>query len=216
MTKQPLHSYIDHTVLKPDAKAEHIRNLCDEAKQHHFAAVFVNPTWVTFARDLLVGSDVKLGSVVSFPLGADTPATKAAAASQLIELGVAEIDMVINIGALKSMDYALVRDDIKSVVQAAKGSTVKVIIETCLLTDEEKKLASLFCMEEGAHFVKTSTGFSSGGATVHDVQLMRSVVGPHYGVKASGGIRDRATALALIAAGATRIGTSAGVAIISG
>lgn len=214
--KKLLNAYIDHTVLKPDANLTSIQTLCDEAVQYQFATIFVNPCWVEFARDRLNGSSVKLGSVVSFPLGANTPEIKAFEASHLVKLGVDEIDMVLNIGALKSQDEKLVRKDIRSVVEAAKGKIVKVIIEACLLTDDEKKLACRFAVEEGAHFVKTSTGFSTKGATVHDVALMRSIVGPNIGVKASGGIRDQDQALELIKAGADRIGTSAGVQIMQG
>ncbi|HEV8052713.1 MAG TPA: deoxyribose-phosphate aldolase [Parachlamydiaceae bacterium] len=201
-------------MLKSDATHENIETLCEEAKRFQFACVCINPCWVEFAGSLLQGSPVKLCSVVGFPLGANMSEIKALEASRLVSLGTHEIDMVLNIGALKSKDYAYVSKDIKAVVEAAKQSLVKVIIETCLLNDEEKRAACLLCMESGAHFVKTSTGFSKSGATLHDIQLMRSVVGPDFGIKASGGISDRAFALVLIQAGATRIGTSKGAGMV--
>lgn len=212
--KKPLNEYIDNTLLKPEATFEEIQKLCLEGAKHRFAAVCVHPTWIPQAHDILKGSKVSLCSVAGFPLGANSQDTKASEAHQLAKLGVQEIDMVINIGALKSKEYKKVLKDIQAVVQAAAPALVKVIIETCLLTDDEKEIASKLTVEGGAAFVKTSTGFSKSGATVHDVALMRRVVGPDFGVKASGGIRDLPTAQAMINAGATRIGTSAGVAIM--
>lgn len=211
-----LNKYIDHTLLKPDASQEQIMNLIEEATEHDFASVCVNPTWVAFAAQALKGTDVKVCTVIGFPLGANTPEVKAFEAEDAIQNGVDEIDMVINIGALKSQDYELVEKDIRAVVEAAKGTLVKVIIETCLLTDDEKVKACQIAQKAGADFVKTSTGFSTGGATVVDVALMRKTVGPNMGVKASGGARSYEDALAFIKAGATRIGASSGVAIMEG
>lgn len=208
-----LNAYIDHTLLKPDATKQDICRLCEEAKLHSFAAICINPFWILHAKPLLQDSPVKLCSVVGFPLGANTGDTKAQEAEQLAAWGVHEIDMVIHIGALKSQEYALVQNDISAVVKAANPAIVKVIIETCLLSDEEKKIACALAVEAGAAFVKTSTGFSKGGATLHDVALMRSAVGPHIGVKASGGIAERSFALQLIAAGATRLGTSKSITL---
>lgn len=212
--QKPLNLYIDHTLLKPEATLEEIQKLCQESVEYQFASACIQPTWVVYACEFLKGTGVKLCSVVGFPLGANTTENKAREAHQLAECGVQEIDMVINIGALKSKDYKKVHQDIKAVVQAASSAIVKVILETCLLTDEEKQSASLLSIEAGASFVKTSTGFSKSGATIQDVTLMRNVVGPDFGVKASGGIRDLSTALAMIKAGATRIGTSSSVAIM--
>jgi len=211
-----LNKYIDHTLLKPDASQEQIMNLIEEATEHDFASVCVNPTWVAFAAQALKGTDVKVCTVIGFPLGANTPEVKAFEAEDAIQNGADEIDMVINIGALKSQDYELVEKDIRAVVEAAKGTLVKVIIETCLLTDDEKVKACQIAQKAGADFVKTSTGFSTGGATVADVALMRKTVGPNMGVKASGGARSYEDALAFIEAGATRIGASSGVAIMKG
>ena len=191
-------------------------NLIEEATEHDFASVCVNPTWVAFAAQALKGTDVKVCTVIGFPLGANTPEVKAFEAEDAIQNGADEIDMVINIGALKSQDYELVEKDIRAVVEAAKGTLVKVIIETCLLTDDEKVKACQIAQKAGADFVKTSTGFSTGGATVADVALMRKTVGPNMGVKASGGARSYEDALAFIKAGATRIGASSGVAIMEG
>lgn len=212
---KPLNLYIDHTLLKPEAIEAEIRTLCKEAIQHQFASVCIQPVWVKLAADLLKNSSVKVCSVVGFPLGANTPEIKAQEAEQLVADGASEIDMVISLGALKSKEYQKVKEEIEAVVCAAKPALVKVILETCLLTDEEKQKACKLVKEAGAHFVKTSTGFSRSGATVHDVALMRKAVGPDFGVKASGGIRDLATALAMIEAGATRLGTSSGVLIMS-
>lgn len=211
-----LNKYIDHTLLKPDASQEQIMNLIEEATEHDFASVCVNPTWVAFAAQALKGTDVKVCTVIGFPLGANTPEVKAFEAEDAIQNGADEIDMVINIGALKSQDYELVEKDIRAVVEAAKGTLVKVIIETCLLTEDEKVKSCQLAQEAGADFVKTSTGFSTGGATVADVTLMRKTVGPDMGVKASGGARSYEDALAFIEAGATRIGASSGVAIMKG
>lgn len=211
-----LNKYIDHTLLKPDASQEQIMNLIEEATEHDFASVCVNPTWVAFAAQALKGTDVKVCTVIGFPLGANTPEVKAFEAEDAIQNGADEIDMVINIGALKSQDYELVEKDIRAVVEAAKGTLVKVIIETCLLTEDEKVKSCQIAQKAGADFVKTSTGFSTGGATVADVALMRKTVGPDMGVKASGGARSYEAALAFIEASATRIGTSAGVAIMKG
>lgn len=210
--------YIDHTLLKPDATAEEIDRLCDEARRYGFASVCVNPTWVKRSASSVRGSDVKVTSVVGFPLGASTPEIKAMEARRAIRDGASEIDMVLNIGALKSGDYDLVRTDIEKVVDSAHeaGAIVKVILETGLLSDEEKVIASAIARDAKADFVKTSTGFGHGGATVYDVALMRETVGPKMGVKASGGVRTAEDLEDMIAAGATRIGASAGVQIVSG
>jgi len=207
---------IDHTLLKPDATADKIAQLCFEAKKYHFASVCVNPTNVKLCADLLRGSDVKVCTVIGFPLGATTTEVKVAETKNALDNGATEIDMVMNIGALKAGDTELVAHDIHEVVQAthAANAILKVIIETALLTDEEKTVACLLAKEAGADYVKTSTGFSSGGATVHDVALMRKAVGPNLGVKAAGGIHSHEEAEQMIAAGATRIGASAGIKII--
>ena len=211
-----LNKYIDHTLLKPDASQEQIETLIEEAKKYDFASVCVNPTWVNFAAQALKATDVKVCTVIGFPLGANTPELKAFETSDAIQNGANEVDMVINIGALKSRNFDLVERDIRAVVEAAKGTLVKVIIETCLLTDDEKVKACQIAQKDGADFVKTSTGFSTGGATVADVALMRKTIGPDMGVKASGGARSYEDALAFIKAGATRIGASSGVAIMEG
>ena len=211
-----LNKYIDHTLLKPDASQEQIETLIEEAKKYDFASVCVNPTWVSFAAQALKATDVKVCTVIGFPLGANTPELKAFETSDAIQNGANEVDMVINIGVLKSRNFDLVERDIRAVVEAAKGTLVKVIIETCLLTDDEKVRACQLAQKAGADFVKTSTGFSTGGATVADVALMRKTVGPDMGVKASGGARSYEDALAFIKAGATRIGASSGVAIMEG
>ena len=211
-----LNKYIDHTLLKADASQEQIETLIEEAKKYDFASVCVNPTWVSFAAQALKATDVKVCTVIGFPLGANTPELKAFETSDAIQNGADEVDMVINIGALKSRNFDLVERDIRAVVEAAKGTLVKVIIETCLLTDDEKVKACQIAQKAGADFVKTSTGFSTGGATVEDVALMRKTVGPDMGVKASGGARSYEDALAFIKAGATRIGASSGVAIMEG
>ena len=206
---------IDHTLLKPDARQTDILRLCEEAKEYGFASVCVNPTWVPLCVELLEDSDILICTVAGFPLGANTTETKALEAEELVALGAEEIDMVMNIGSLKDKDYSSVYDDVLQVVDAADDAVVKVIIETCLLDDDEKVAACVLCKEAGAHFVKTSTGLNKAGATVEDVELMRRVVGPNMGVKAAGGIRDFATAAAMIRAGANRIGASASVAIVS-
>ncbi len=208
--------YIDHTLLRPEATASQIRQLCAEAAQYGFAAVCVNPTWVRLCAELLGNTPVKVCTVVGFPLGATLPEVKAYETRRAIRLGAVEIDMVINIGALKSGDYALVERDIAGVVEACheEGAHSKVIIEAALLADEEKVQACTLSKSAGADFVKTSTGFGPGGATVADVALMRRVVGPALGVKAAGGIRSFQEAEAMVRAGATRIGASASVRIV--
>ncbi len=208
---------IDHTLLKPEATREQIDRLCREALEYHFASVCVNPTHVGRCAELLRGSDVKVCTVVGFPLGATTTAVKAYETRQAIDDGATEIDMVINVGALKSGDLDAVQADIAAVVDEAHAADalVKVIIETALLSDDEKVTACRLAKAAGAEFVKTSTGFGPGGAKVEDVALMRRVVGPEMGVKASGGVRNYADVQVMIAAGATRIGASAGVAIVS-
>ncbi|MGQ7337750.1 deoxyribose-phosphate aldolase [Streptococcus suis] len=211
-----LNKFIDHTVLKPETTKEQVAKVLEEAKEYDFASVCINPTWVSFAAEGLKATDVKVCTVIGFPLGANTPAVKAFETKDAIENGADEIDMVINIGALKDKNYDLVLEDIKAVVEASGDKLVKVIIETCLLTDEEKVKACELSKEAGADFVKTSTGFSTGGATVADVALMRKTVGPEMGVKASGGARSYEDAIAFIDAGATRIGASSGVAIMKG
>ncbi len=207
---------IDHTLLKADATRDQIEKLCAEAKKYVFASVCVNPTWVKYSAELLAGTEVKVCTVIGFPLGASTSAVKAFETKDAIANGATEIDMVINIGALKNGEYDVVRDDIKAVVDAANGTLVKVIIETCLLTDEEKVKACELSVEAGADFVKTSTRFSTGGATAEDIALMRKTVGPDLGVKASGGVRNLEDMKKMIENGATRIGASSGVAIMEG
>jgi deoxyribose-phosphate aldolase len=208
--------FIDHTLLKPDATQAQIAQLCHEARQYHFAAVCVNPTHIKLCADLLKGSDVAVCTVVGFPLGATPPEVKAYEAQQAIEDGATEVDMVINIGALKGAEYELVERDIAMVTRTChnNGALCKVIIEAALLTDQEKMKACELAKKAGADYVKTSTGFGPGGATVADVALMRRVVGPSMGVKAAGGIRSYADAKGMVEAGATRIGASAGVRIV--
>ena len=208
-----LASYIDHTLLKPEATESQIRALCAEARQWRFASVCVNPRWAATAAEELRGSRVKVCTVIGFPLGASVSAVKEFEARRAVADGADELDMVVSVGDLKAGRDEYVRSDIAAVVRGAQGRTVKVIIEACLLTDEEKARACRLAAAAGAGFVKTSTGFSKGGATVHDVALMRAVVGPDVGVKAAGGIHTRAEAEEMIAAGATRIGASAGAAI---
>lgn len=216
MTKQ-IARMIDHTALKPDTVKSEIEALCKEARVYGFASVCVNPCWVKLCAELLKESEVKVCTVIGFPLGAASPETKAFETRQAIADGAGEVDMVINIGALKDRDTGTVEHDIRAVTDAADGKAlVKVIIETSLLTDEEKRLACELAVKAGADFVKTSTGFSGGGATVRDIKLMREAVGPDIGVKASGGVRDKESALAMIEAGATRIGASAGVSFVKG
>jgi len=205
---------IDHTLLKPEASPADIIRLCEEAKEYQFAAVCVNPAFVELGANCLYGSKVALATVIGFPLGANTMEIKAAEVTQAIDRGATELDMVINIGHLKAGDLEYVEDDIHAVVDAASGNLVKVIIETALLSDEEKRTACRLALKAGAHFVKTSTGFSKAGATVEDVRLMRAEVGDDLGVKASGGIRSFADAMKMVAAGANRLGTSAGVQIV--
>lgn len=209
-------SYIDHTLLKPEATEEQIKKICAEAKEYGFASVCVNPTWVSLAASELNDATSKVCTVIGFPLGASTSATKAFETKDAITNGAEEIDMVINIGALKSEQYDVVENDIKAVVEAANGTLVKVIIETCLLSDEEKIKACELSVKAGADFVKTSTGFSTAGAKAEDVALMRKTVGPEIGVKASGGVRSLEDLESMVAAGATRIGASSGVKIIKG
>ena len=210
--------YIDHTLLKPDVTADEIDQLCAEAKEYGFASVCINPTWVKRAAAALKGTGVVTCTVIGFPFGATPPEVKALEARRALRDGAREVDMVINIGALKSGDHDLVRQDIGKVVDAAHevGALCKVILETSMLTDEEKVIASSIAKRAKADFVKTSTGFGGGGATVFDVALMRETVGPDMGVKASGGVRTTEDAEDLIAAGATRIGASAGIQIVSG
>ncbi len=215
MDKKTIASMIDHTLLKPEATPAQVEKLCAEAAEYRFASVCVNPVYIPLAARLLDGTGVKVCCVVGFPLGAIAPEQKAAEAASCAAMGAEELDMVIHVGAAKAGDWALVQRDIAGVVKAAAGRTVKVIIETCLLTDEEKVKACEAAKAAGADFVKTSTGFSTGGATTHDIALMRKTVGPEMGVKASGGIRDYATAMAMIEAGANRIGASAGIEIVA-
>lgn len=208
---------IDHTLLKADATQADIKKITDEAKKYEFASVCVNPTWVSYCAEQLAGTKVKVCTVIGFPLGATTPAVKAFEAKDAIANGATEVDMVINIGALKDRNDELVLQDIQAVVDAAKGKAlVKVIIETSLLTEEEKVRASKLSVQAGADFVKTSTGFSTGGATPEDVALMRQTVGENVGVKASGGVRSKEDMDRMIEAGATRIGASSGVKIMEG
>jgi deoxyribose-phosphate aldolase len=207
-------SLIDHTLLKANATEEEIIKLCEEAKEYGFASVCVNPVYVNLCKQLLKGTNVKVCTVVGFPLGATTSNVKAFEAKEAVANGADEIDMVINIGALKSGEYQLVLNDIKAVREATRGKILKVIIETAYLTKEEKIKACELAKQAGADFVKTSTGFAPTGATVEDVALIKSVVGPKIGVKASGGIRTLEDALKMVKAGATRIGTSASVAIV--
>jgi len=212
-----LAKYIDHTLLKPDATAADIDELCEEAVEHGFASVVVNPAWVSRAAKIVKGSNVKVASVVGFPFGASTSEIKAMEARRAIRDGAKEIDMVINIGALKSGAYETVRSDVAKVSDACHeaGAINKVIVETSLLTDDEKVIASRLAAQAHADFVKTSTGFGPGGATVFDVALMREAVGPDLGVKAAGGIRTAEDLEDMVAAGATRIGASAGVEIVT-
>lgn len=208
---------IDHTLLKAEATKDQIEKICAEAKEYNFASVCVNPTWVKLAADLLAGTEVKVCTVIGFPLGANTPETKAFETKNAIENGATEVDMVINIGALKGGDFDLVEKDIRAVTAEAKGKAIsKVIIETSLLTEAEKVKACELAVAADADFVKTSTGFSTGGATAEDIALMRKTVGPDLGVKASGGVRSAEDAQNMIEAGATRIGASSGAEIVQG
>ena len=215
MDKKQLAKYIDHTLLKPDASAAQIIKICDEAKTYGFASVCVNPSRIALVAEQLKGTDVTPCCVVGFPLGAIPSESKAAETAVAVRNGAGEIDMVINLGAAKDGDWALVESDIAAVKAACGDAKLKVIIETCLLTDEEKVKACQAAMAAKADFVKTSTGFSKAGATVADVALMRKTVGPDMGVKAAGGVHNRAEAEAMIEAGATRIGASSGIAIVT-
>lgn len=213
---EKLPSYIDHTLLKPEAIRVEIDKLIEEAIKYEFAAVCVNPYWVTYCRDKVKETNVQVCTVIGFPLGATTTETKVFEAKQAVENGATEVDMVINIGELKANQDEFVQNDIRAVVEAVKGKAItKVIIETSLLTDTEKKKACQLAKAAQAEFVKTSTGFSGGGASVADIKLMRETVGSDMGVKASGGVRDIETARKMIDAGATRIGASAGIKIVN-
>ncbi len=217
MATKNIAAMIDHTLLKPEATKQQIEALCKEAKEYKFASVCVNPTWVSTAKELLQGSGVMVCTVIGFPLGATTSETKAFETKNAIENGAEEVDMVINIGALKDHNDELVENDIRAVVEAAKGKAhTKVIIETSLLSKEEKIRACELALKAGADFVKTSTGFSTGGATAEDIALMRKTVGPDMGVKASGGVRSTEDVQKMIGAGATRIGASSSIAIVNG
>ena len=210
-----LAKYIDHTLLKTDAQRADVAKLIEEAKAYHFASVCVSPIWVSYVSEALRDTGIKTCTVIGFPQGATPSAVKAFETKQAVADGADEVDMVIAVGRLKDSDDAYVKADIEAVVQAAGGKALtKVIIETCLLTDEEKRRACLLAKEAGADFVKTSTGFAAGGATAADVRLMRECVGETMGIKAAGGIRSRADAEAMLAAGATRLGTSSGVKIV--
>lgn len=216
-TPADMAKYIDHTYLKPEASVNEIRKICDEAKKYHCASVCVNPSYIQYVAQQLEGSGVTPCCVIAFPFGTSTPEAKAFEASDAASKGAREIDMVINVGAIKSGDWLLVKRDIECVVNAVKGrAKVKVIIEACLLTDEEKVKACTVAKLAGAAFVKTSTGYSTGGATVEDVRLMRETVGPEMGVKASGGVRTYDDAVAMLKAGANRLGCSSTMKIVSG
>lgn len=210
-----LNKMVDHTILKTFAQEQHIETLCADAKKYDFASVCINPYNIPLAKKLLEGTDVKVCTVIGFPLGANTTKIKVAETEDAYEMGCDEFDMVINVGALKDGKYDYVRDEIKAVVEAAKGRTVKVIIETFFLTDEEKVKAVELSCEAGAHFVKTCTGFNEGIATVHDIELMRKTATPEVKVKASSGIKTYADAKALIEVGAERLGTSSGAKILA-
>jgi deoxyribose-phosphate aldolase len=214
ITKQQLASMIDHSLLKPNSTLEELKKVCQEAIEYKFKAVCINPIFVGEAVSLVKGTDVLVCSVVGFPFGAHSPQTKAFETGEVIRLGAKEVDMVIRVGALKDKRDREVVQDIRAVVGSANGCPVKVILETCYLTDEEKIRGCRLVMEAGASFVKTSTGFASGGATIEDVMLMRKTVGKDFGVKAAGGVRTLEDALKMIEAGATRLGTSGSVAII--
>ena len=217
ITRKGIAAMIDHTLLKQNATEEQIDKLCAEAREYSFASVCVNPGYVSQCAKALAGSDVKVCTVIGFPLGATTSESKAFEAKDAVAKGAREVDMVVNVGKIKSGAWDFVENDIKAVVDAVKGQAlVKVIIETCLLTDEEKVRVCQVAKAVGADFVKTSTGFSTGGATAADIALMRKTVGPEMGVKASGGIHNAQEALAMVEAGATRIGASAGIAIVNG
>jgi len=214
LTVEKLAKYIDHTVLKPESTKAKIKQLCDEATIYNFAAVCINPVHTAYAVELLRNTSVKVCIVVGFPLGATTPEVKACETADVVSAGAQEVDMVMNIGAMRDENYDLVKRDIEAVVEASGDAHIKVILETGFLTDDQKRKACIICKEAGADFVKTSTGFGPMGATPHDVRLMRETVGPSMGVKAAGGIRSFKDAIRVIDAGADRIGTSAGVAIV--
>jgi deoxyribose-phosphate aldolase len=216
LTPNQLAAYIDHTCLQADATLKDIERLCAEAREYSFCCVCVNGSWVRHACHLLEGTNIKVAAVAGFPLGAMSSKAKRFEVKTAIDDGAQEIDVVLNIGRLRQGDDSSVLSDLREVVEAASKRPVKVILETCLLTREEKIRGCRLAMESGARFAKTSTGFSSGGATVADIALMREIVGPEFGIKASGGIRDTKTALAMLEAGATRIGTSAGVTMVQG
>lgn len=216
ITKRQIAKMIDSTLLKPDATTDDIKKLCRDAKKYNFTSVCVNPCFVSLASDLLISVDVKVCCAIGFPLGAATPETKVFEARDAVRNGADEIDMVLNISALKAKKYETVKKEIKDIVDVVGKVAVKVIIETCYLDDEEKIKACLIAKEAGAHFVKTSTGFGSKGATAEDVALMRKTVGPNMGVKASGGVRTIDDAVRMINAGANRIGTSRAVEIVEG
>lgn len=216
ITKKNVAGIIDHTLLKQQASEEQIAKICAEAMEYNFASVCINPCYVKQCAEALKDSSVNVCTVIGFPLGASTTATKAFETRDAVANGAVEIDMVVNVGAIKSGKWDYVKNDIKAVVDAAAGKLVKVIIETCLLTDDEKRQVCQIAKEAGADFVKTSTGFSTGGATPEDVALMRETVGPDMGVKASGGIHTAEEAIACINAGATRLGVSAGIAVVNG
>ncbi|QNO13461.1 deoxyribose-phosphate aldolase [Alkalicella caledoniensis] len=212
-----LASMIDHTLLKAQSTKEEVIELCKEAKEYNFATVCVNPSYIAFAKKELEGTKVGITTVIGFPLGASTTQTKAFETKDALEKGATEIDMVLNVGMMKSGEYAFILEDIKAVVEAAKDKgIVKVILETCYLTNEEIKKASELSLEAGADFVKTSTGFGTNGATIEHIELMRKVVGPDKGVKASGGIRNTEVAKAMVKAGANRIGASSSISIVEG
>lgn len=208
-----LSSYIDHTLLKPDCNAGDVKKLCQEALKHDFASVCVLPIWVPFAKILMKESSTKICTVVGYPLGCSMTETKAFEAKQLVQIGAEELDMVMNLSLLKSKRYQEVLEDIQAVIQAAPKTIVKVIIETCLLTNDEKRIAAKICMDAGAHFVKTSTGYSHEGAERDDIVLLKTILGDKCGIKASGGISNAKQALAMISAGASRIGSSKGAFI---
>ncbi len=214
--KMELNRYIDHTILKPEAGKEQVIKICEEAKENHFASVCINPCWIETAAEILAGTDVKVCTVIGFPLGAMTTESKVFEAQDAVKKGAEEVDMVINIGRLKDGDDQYVTDEIKAVKEAVGDLVLKVIIETCLLTKDEIVRAGICVKNAGADFIKTSTGFSTGGAKAEDVRLMKETVGENIKVKAAGGIRTREAMDEMIAAGAERIGTSSGVKLIKG
>lgn len=207
---------IDHTLLKADASVAAVKKLCEEAREFHFASVCVNPGFIPLAASMLKGTDSKVCTVIGFPLGATLPEAKASEANLAVKAGAEEVDMVLNVSMAKEHDYKFIENEVRLVKEACEGRLLKVILETCLLTDEEIVGTCKACVAAGADYVKTSTGFSKGGATEHAVELMRKTVGPNVGVKASGGIHSRAEAESMIKAGASRIGASCGVEIVKG